>query len=83
MKYYCATGGQSKANEECVPKHKLLVMDMQFNATKRWHERRLHPRGLEVMCSTVPVLPVYKRKRDPMECGSYRLIRLVEHVMNL
>jgi len=22
-------------NEECVPKHKLLVMDMQFNTTKR------------------------------------------------
>jgi len=21
-------------NEECVPKHKLLVMDMQFNTTK-------------------------------------------------
>jgi len=23
-------------NEECVPKHKLLVMDMRFNITKRW-----------------------------------------------
>jgi len=23
-------------NEECVPKHKLLVMDMLFNTTKRW-----------------------------------------------
>ena len=23
-------------NEECVPKHKLLVMDMQFNRTKMW-----------------------------------------------
>ena len=23
-------------NEVCVPKHKLLVMDMQFNTTKRW-----------------------------------------------
>jgi len=22
-------------NEECVPKHKLLIMDMQFNATKK------------------------------------------------
>jgi len=22
-------------NEECVPKHKLSVMDMQFNTTKR------------------------------------------------
>ena len=25
-------------NEECVSKHKLLVMDMQFNTTKRWHK---------------------------------------------
>ena len=31
-------------NEECVPNHKLLVMDMQFNATKRRHkfEPRVH-----------------------------------------
>ena len=26
-------------NEECVPKHKLLVMDMRFNTTKRRHKR--------------------------------------------
>jgi len=26
-------------NKECVPKHKLLVMDMQFNTTKRWHKK--------------------------------------------
>jgi len=26
-------------NEECVPKHKLLVMDMQFNTTKRWRKK--------------------------------------------
>jgi len=29
--------------EECVPKHKLLVMDMQFKATKSWH-RKFEPR---------------------------------------
>ena len=32
-------------NEECVPKPKLLVMDMQFNTTKRWYqkfEQRVH-----------------------------------------
>jgi len=23
-------------DEECVPKHKLLVMNMRFNTTKRW-----------------------------------------------
>jgi len=26
-------------NEECVPKHKLLLMDMWFNTTKRWHKK--------------------------------------------
>ena len=25
-------------NEECVPKHKLLVMDIRFNRTKRWRK---------------------------------------------
>ena len=33
------------SNEECVPKHKLLVMDMWFKATKTWHgkfEPRVH-----------------------------------------
>jgi len=25
-------------NEECVPKHKLLAMDMWFNTTQRWHK---------------------------------------------
>jgi len=32
-------------NKECVPKHKLLVMDMWFNTTKRWgktFEPRVH-----------------------------------------
>jgi len=26
-------------DEECVPKCKLLVMDMQFNTTKRWRKK--------------------------------------------
>jgi len=26
-------------NKECVPKHKLLVMDMRFNATRRRHKK--------------------------------------------
>jgi len=30
-------------NEECIPKHKLLVMDTPFNTTKRWH-KKLEPR---------------------------------------
>jgi len=37
-------GGNVKfiPNEECVPKHKLLLMDMQFNTTKRWRIRSLN-----------------------------------------
>jgi len=31
------------SSEECVPKHKLLVMDMWFKATKTWH-RKFEPR---------------------------------------
>jgi len=26
-------------NEECVPKHKLLVMDTQLNTTERWRKK--------------------------------------------
>ena len=29
------------------------------------------------------VLPVYKGKGDPMECGSYRGIKLLEHAMKV
>ena len=29
------------------------------------------------------VLPIYKGKGDPMECGSYRGIRLLEHAMKV
>jgi len=27
------------------------------------------------------VLPLYKRKGDPMDCGSYRRIKVLEHAM--
>ena len=29
------------------------------------------------------VLPIYKGKGDPMECGSYRGIKLLEHTMKV
>ena len=32
------------SSEECVPKHKLLVMDMWFKATKTWR-RNFEPRA--------------------------------------
>jgi len=31
------------SREECVPNHKLLIMDMWFKATKSWH-RKFEPR---------------------------------------
>jgi len=30
-------------------------------------------------CKSSVVLPIYKGKGDPMECGSYREIKLLEH----
>ena len=30
------------SSEECVPKHKLLVMDMWFKARKTWHRKFEH-----------------------------------------
>jgi len=29
------------------------------------------------------VLPIYQGKEDPMECGSYRGIKLLEHAMKV
>ena len=29
------------------------------------------------------ILPIYKGKGDPMECGSYRRIKLLEHAMKV
>jgi len=32
---------------------------------------------------SITLLPVFKRKGDPMECGSYRVIKLLEHEMKV
>ena len=34
-------------------------------------------------CKSSMVLPIYKGKQDPMECGSYRGIKLLEHAMKV
>jgi len=47
------------SSEECVTKHKLLVMDMWFKATKSWH-RKFEPRER-----------VWKLK-DEKTCEEYR-----------
>jgi len=49
------------SREECVPKHKLLVMDMWFKATKTWH-RKFEPR-----------VRVWKLKEEKT-CEEYRCI---------
>jgi len=47
------------SSEECVPMHKLLVMDMWFKATKSWH-RKFQPR-----------VRVWKLKEEKT-CDEYR-----------
>ena len=47
------------SSEECVPKHKLLVMDMWFKATKTWR-RKFEPR-----------VRVWKLKEEKT-CDEYR-----------
>jgi len=49
------------SSEECVPKHKLLVMDMWFKATKSWR-RKFESR-----------VRVWKLK-DEKTCEEYRCI---------
>ena len=49
------------SSEECVPKHKLLVMDMWFKATKSWR-RKSEPR-----------VRVWKLKEEKT-CDEYRCI---------
>ena len=34
-------------------------------------------------CKSSVLLPIYKGKGDPMECGSYRGIKLLEHAMKV
>ena len=52
-------------------------MDIRF---MKWYcERRKLPRGLEIKCGTA----IYKGKGDPMESGSYRGIKLLEHAMKV
>ena len=34
-------------------------------------------------CKCSVLLPVFKGKGDPMECGSYRAIKLLEHAMKV
>ena len=42
-------------------------------------ERKLHSRGLEVKCDIINL----QWKGDPMECGSYRGIKLLDHAVKV
>ena len=57
------------SSEECVPKHKLLVMDMWFKATKSWH-RKFEPR-----------VHVWKLKEEKT-CEEYRVEHTHTHPFN-
>jgi len=62
-------------NKDCVPKHKLLVMDMRFNTTKRRH-KKFEPRVLkeEQTCEE------YKSMvRDKVEEDEWKHLDVNEH----
>jgi len=57
------------SNEECIPKHNLLVMHMQFDTTKRWC-KKFEPRVREE----------YKRMvTDKIEEAQWKYFDVSEH----
>jgi len=54
-----------------------LLLDL-YNCNVK-ERRRLHSRVLEVKCG----IPGYKGKGDPIDCGSYRVIKLLQHAMKV
>jgi len=66
------------ANEEYVPKHKLLVMDMQFNTTKRWRKKfklRVHVWKLK----EEKTLRIQKMVKDKVAEAEWKLLDVNEH----
>ena len=58
-------------NKECVPKHKLLIMDMQFNTTKRRRkkfERRVHVWKLKDEKTCEEYQSMIKNKVEEADC---------------
>jgi len=66
-------------NEECVPKHKLLVMDMWFNTTKRRH-KKFEPRVCVWKLKEEHTCEEYKSMvRDKVEEEEWKQLDVNEH----
>jgi len=66
-------------NEECVPKHKLLVMDMRFNTTKRRH-KKFEPRVRVWKLKEEQTCEEYKSMvRDKVEEEEWKHLDVNEH----
>jgi len=66
-------------NEECVPKHKLLVMDMRFNITKRRH-KKFKPRVHVWKLKEEQTCEEYKSVvRDKVEEEEWKRLEVNEH----
>jgi len=66
-------------NEECVRKHKLLVMDMQFNTTKRRH-KKFEPRVRVWKLKEEQTCEEYKSMvRDKVEEEEWKHLDVNEH----
>jgi len=66
-------------NEECVPKHKLLVMDMWFNTTKRRH-KKFEPRVRVWKLKEEQTYEEYKSMvRDNVEEEEWKHLDVNEH----
>jgi len=66
-------------NEECTPKHKLLVMDMRCNTTKRWH-KKFEPRVRVWKLEEEQTCEEYKNMvRDKVEEEEWKHLDVNEH----
>ena len=57
------------------------------NVESSWKERATQPggkrRGNSKRMGTQTLIPIFKGKGDPMECGSYKAVKLLEHGMKV
>jgi len=66
------------SNEECMPKHKLLVMDMRFNTTKK--TEKFEPRVHGWKLNEEQICEEYKRMvRDKIEEENWKHLDINEH----